>query len=545
MKKITLALMAVMLVLGMTQCKKEQTIPTPEPTPDGEVVYISMKVDDGGKHIVYPGTGAYVFEDGDKIYVGNNGHYVGTLTYGNGTFSGSITSPSTSDYLHFYFTGGKAPADAPTAGSTTSFTVNISDQTSKLPILSYGRSHIKYVNGTTAYGCMLENQCGLVKFVPIPETPNTIRVSGMKTTATINFATPGITPTNTSGEVTLYSVNDSEKWAVLLPQNQVENTEVTVENENYGMKIEQVPPILNNMYYTTGVNIIMSAPTGAIRGLFTINDSGDQVFFSQGNLQYIGSAATPYWQFAEHQWDLIDHNNYSNLEDVWDNSPNIDRDLFCWATSGWNCGNTYYQPWHVNHFDQPKESAYGYGPLPSGSSWPDLTGDYAHADWGVHNAIRNGGNQAGLWRTPSSSEWYYLAGDRNTSSGIRYALATVNGMKGMILLPDNWNPSIHELINYNVMNVATIFSDNIINVDDWNTMEAYGAVFLPCSNFWEFYDFSEYDGPKQFLWINGRTHYWSSSHSGGAVKGTFTFASNTSAGAAYNGLPVRLVQDAQ
>ena len=128
MKKITLALMAVMLVLGMTQCKKEQPTPTPDPTPDGETVYISMKVDDGGKHIVYPGTGAYVFEDGDKIYVGNNGHYVGTLTYGNGTFSGSITSPSTSDYLHFYFTGNNAP-NSLTVG-TTDFTVDISDQRS-------------------------------------------------------------------------------------------------------------------------------------------------------------------------------------------------------------------------------------------------------------------------------------------------------------------------------------------------------------------------------------------------------------------------------
>ena len=38
------------------------------------------------------------------------------------------------------------------------------------------------------------------------------------------------------------------------------------------------------------------APEGAINGLFTINENGDQVYFSQGNLQYIGSAATPYWK---------------------------------------------------------------------------------------------------------------------------------------------------------------------------------------------------------------------------------------------------------
>ena len=47
------------------------------------------------------------------------------------------------------------------------------------------------------------------------------------------------------------------------------------------------------------------APEGAINGLFTINEAGDQVYFSKGNLQYIGSADTPYWRFAENQWDYL------------------------------------------------------------------------------------------------------------------------------------------------------------------------------------------------------------------------------------------------
>ena len=50
------------------------------------------------------------------------------------------------------------------------------------------------------------------------------------------------------------------------------------------------------------------APIGAINGKFTINANGNQVYFSQGNLQYIGSAATPYWKFAEKQWDYLGDN---------------------------------------------------------------------------------------------------------------------------------------------------------------------------------------------------------------------------------------------
>ena len=297
MKKTILTLVAFMLVMGMTQCKKEQTTTNVNPADDGETVYITMKVADGcGKHIVYPGTGAVVYGDGDKIYVGNNGHYVGTLTYANGAFSGYISNPSTTDYLHFYFMGGKTPATAPTAGSTTSFTVDISDQSSKLPVLSYGHSNTKYIDGTTAYTCMLENKCGLVKFVPTTPNSSTISISGMKTTATINFASgnEGIDPVDAAGTVTLYSVSDTEKWAILLPQGEVVSPTVNVGNYACTMTstITTIPEVTTNMYHTTGIRV-------RVPGQFRVRLSEEKkVYFSPGNLQYIGSAATPYWKFA-------------------------------------------------------------------------------------------------------------------------------------------------------------------------------------------------------------------------------------------------------
>ena len=166
MKKINLIIIAVALVLGLGQCKKKDLPETPEtPTPEveGDLVHISVSVNGGSKHIVYPESGVYFFEDGDKLYVGNHGLYVGTLEYSAGVFSGTIEINDTCaaayrDYLHFYFIGGAYTGTLNTPSMTdptTSFEWSIADQTGdKLPILSYGHSTQKYTNQTTAYSCM-------------------------------------------------------------------------------------------------------------------------------------------------------------------------------------------------------------------------------------------------------------------------------------------------------------------------------------------------------------------------------------------------------
>ncbi len=207
------------------------------------------------------------------------------------------------------------------------------------------------------------------------------------------------------------------------------------------------------------------APTGAIDGKFTINSDGDQVYFSQGNLQYIGSAATPYWKFADNQWDVLGTTTGQNSSD-----QNVDRDLFGWGTSGWNNGNTYYRPWDTNN-----SSASSYGPI----GQYDLTGSYANADWGVYNPISNGGNQANQWRTLTQPEWAYVFNTRITSSGIRYAKANVNDVNGVILLPDDWSSDTYSLNNTNSSDAS--YSSNTISATQWSTLEQAGAVFLPAA----------------------------------------------------------------
>jgi hypothetical protein len=220
--------------------------------------------------------------------------------------------------------------------------------------------------------------------------------------------------------------------------------------------------------------VVTTYPTGALNGLFTINENGDQVYFSQGNLQY--QATTDTWRFAENQFDFVGNATQGNVFEggIKSNNSNISPgysgwiDLFGWGTSGWNCGNTYYYPWDFNDSDY---TLYG----PPGEN--NLMGDYAHSDWGVHNTISNGGNQAYLWRTLTKEEWIYVFNTRNTDSGVRYAKAEVNNVNGMILLPDDWNVMYYTLNNTN--DVASSYNSNIISDAQWLILEQYGAVFLP------------------------------------------------------------------
>ena len=226
------------------------------------------------------------------------------------------------------------------------------------------------------------------------------------------------------------------------------------------------------------------APTGAINGLFSVSDN-KQVYFSKGNLQY--QASTNTWRFAENQWDYVgdDNANISSNYSGW-------IDLFGWGTSGWDSGNTYYHPWDSNN-----SSGSHYGHL----GQCGLTGAYANSDWGVYNPISNGGNTTNTWRTLLKEEWDYVFNTRNTTSGIRYAKAQVNGVNGVVLLPDDWNTVTYSLSNTNDGDAA--YSSNIISVMQWDALESAGAVFLPAAG----YRFGTSIGD-----VGSCGYYWSASY---------------------------------
>lgn len=55
---------------------------------------------------------------------------------------------------------------------------------------------------------------------------------------------------------------------------------------------------------------------GKLPGAFTINSNCDMVYFSQGNLQYIGSAETPYWKFADYQYEYIGESQHGSAAKI-------------------------------------------------------------------------------------------------------------------------------------------------------------------------------------------------------------------------------------
>lgn len=482
MKKISTIIMVLVVVMTMAQCKKNN--PT---TPDNQnnvvTITLDVKNNNGSRVDVNTTTGTVDFETGDKVYVGSGGKYVGFLTHNGTNFVGNITNPTENQPLQFYFLGNVMPTETLSAGTTEECSVIISDQTEHLPVISCAASNENYVSGLTSYTGHLLNKCALVKFNVTTPSNSPICITGMKNKVTVDFTQNTMTPSMDGNGVIMLpagSGENVEKWAILLPQEALEEGEegsVYSEDGSYTGIRPEISGIIENGYLADGIVVAVnnnSAPIGAINGLFSVSAS-KQVYFSKGNLQYIGSSNTPYWKFADNQWDVLD-NSEQNTDD-----PNIERDRFAWGTSGYNHGAICYQPWSIS---QNSSDYYVYGD-PSYK----LYSQSGQADWG-YNPIINGGNQENQWRTLTQTEWDYVIYRRINAVNLR-RWAQVNGIYGLVLLPDNWDDSYYAFIN------GGGFLGNVINADNWsNFVEVNGGVFLPINDFGN----------------NGHNsgHYWSS-----------------------------------
>ena len=208
---------------------------------------------------------------------------------------------------------------------------------------------------------------------------------------------------------------------------------------------------------------------GAIRAEFSVSDS-TKVYFSQGNLQY--QASTNTWRFAEHQWDCVGDSIKGN---VYENGVKSDNskisptyegwiDLFGWRTSGYKGKNPYET--------SMKDSDYADGDN-------DIAG--TNYDWGVYNKISNGGNQVGIWRMLTNSEWRYLIFYRTDANAL-CGTASVNGVNGCVLLPDNWLTPTGVTFQVEERNKPVDgYVVNTYSASEWAVMESYGAVFLPAA----------------------------------------------------------------
>lgn len=209
---------------------------------------------------------------------------------------------------------------------------------------------------------------------------------------------------------------------------------------------------------------IIHATEGYIKGTFSLSET-EKVHFAQGNLQY--SPSSNQWQFATNQTETA---GFSNANPAAETSSWIDT--FGWATSGASL--------HMPYESSTLSWVYGNGNK-------DISN--TTLDWALANPITNGGNQAGMWRTPSSAEMEYLLCHRPSASS-KAGLGSVDNVNGLILLPDEWQQPDglsftsfgDEMLKPNGFYYASIsghFSHNKYTSEQWDKLEQQGAVFLP------------------------------------------------------------------
>ena len=276
---------------------------------------------------------------------------------------------------------------------------------------------------------------------------------------------------------------------------------------------------------------------GELTGKFTVNASGKQVCFSQGNLRatYNGSAWS--WAFATNQWDYIGNGSGNiSINGNGTVSENGTVDLFGWvgASSSWTDVAMYgISKSTANN----AENGYGTGAT-----------EALKSDWGNVDGISSG------WRTPTSAEWGYIFSTRTTGGTVgetdqaRYTMATIRtdvsgGVNGVIIFPDGVNFAATEFTTLGTVNDPSKYATKCTSAQ-WSALAIKGAVFLPAAGYRYI---SEVNSAGSQDYSQG--YYWSSSPYTSNVEHAYSmyFASDNLVPQTnrdrYRGFSVRLVKD--
>lgn len=247
---------------------------------------------------------------------------------------------------------------------------------------------------------------------------------------------------------------------------------------------------------------------------FSISET-KKVHFTKGNLMY--QPSTGKWRIAHRQYDIV--GGYNSKDEpvglhgtIWENGVRCRNDngnhkksysgwidVFAWGTSGWYGDDPGEDPdqtpsWRLTHNDNkkitcnpyeiPNNSDYNF--ILGTSSTQGFTGDYENADWGIRNNIELGGTKDSIFRTPTKAEFDYLLTKRTDALKLRargcIRILGNNGnpdtiINGLILLPDNWDPSvIPEKPIKSDYDGNEYYANNEYTNLEWHIMEENGAI---------------------------------------------------------------------
>lgn len=532
MKK-SLFVLPVLLLLFVVSCQKDEEVL------DSFIATQEEVIDDDGSKSVFS-NGAVQWETGDRIKVFGSA--------GSGVYQARVRSTGRVTYSRVSGNAGSAPYRAIYPASAAN-----SDGTIKLPAVQATADGSltdfpQYAEGSST-NFSFKYLCGILR---MRLQKSDVSISSIEVTGDIELTGDHIIHYNSGAPTLEYSGNgtntvtmtcsvaqditNQKDFYIYLPvhvygagmQIKIYNSDggVCTKTISAGNSISiQRGKIVTIALRNNSLEFVNPLPQGALSGLFTINESGDQVYFSQGNLQY--GLHTGTWRFAEHQYDYVGNDTYGN---VYENGEKCSNTYIFTSASfglrswidlfGWGTGNnpTRYDDGWVNPYD-----------------------DYS--EWG-NNAISNGGNQPNCWRTLTWLEWDYLTNWR-TNAWFKHGIGTVNGVHGLILLPDSWTLPSGCTFNRG----GSSWTHNEYTLAQWQAMEAAGALFLPASGSRD-YDEDVISGYPNaaFSGVDQTGYYWTSTGQWAGNSVVYVFSESSLTGItctrAY-GMAVRLVKDVE
>ena len=396
MKKLSLTLAALALVLGMSQCKKQE-----EPVQSGEkqhIVLTATNGNDGSKVAASFASAALnlTWEGNETITV--SGGASGTLTFksGEGTADATFVGDITKGSGDIVFTIGSAPS-------------SYANQTGTADGCAAWINANNHFVGTSQwqddgnYNVTMKLQYAVLKLdVSALGTSGEMTIAAGATVASVTnvsgIASEVFVAVPTNGSTTAYTITCGGKTATKT------------------WKLEK------NVFYTkagaegagTGDAIVIE-PTPK----FTVGMDGDKpitVEFAPGNLYWDGSS----WQFEANQWDFRHYNGTKNDAAVIGGEST--------TTPTGTVGSFFWS--------KTASVAYASSYSDSGASTSDVfftngMQTTANPDFQVN------GETAGTWRTLSQAEWDYLLYTRDNAPSLwdRVTLSDVS-VSGLVILPD-------------------------------------------------------------------------------------------------------------
>lgn len=539
MKNIRFSLIACLLCVVAVSCTKDKDI-LPEITTNMFRLEYAPVTNNGAKvYLHYEDLSSrLLYEDGDKVLIrnekGEGGDFVikyRTTTDGqspsvteNGWYAQGSTE-LTGNTFYAAFADGYKDNSYILQGNGPNFTFNFNSTHN-----SASHNNI-LLAGSSASGTVLKMSpaCAIIRF------KNTS--GGAPSWVKVGFESSKIPKSGTisaeTGKITAKSA-----WMSAVASNDVNSGDFLMMKQSHGSELEDyfyvaVPivgdNVTTNLYFawykdgaTTQYKISNATlyrgkvytvgserqspfnAYGNTKYRYKVNGSGGHVYFSAGNLQaqyffdgdLLRNVYT--WRFAPQQYKTIGSSNANNIanESQW-------FDLFGYGTSGYS---TYLpQLTSTNSTDYPAAN------LDANTDW----GKYNTSDGIYFGSVRVTGRP---WRVLTADEWSFLLNLTERPGKCGYA--TVDGVKGIIILPDKnktggtWNKD-DELPSgpaFTAGYSSSNFTANNYDPVQWGTLEMAGAVFLPMGGY--------RNDPSHIYNTESEGRYWSSTY-GATIAGFF------------------------